>query len=240
MAVYTVHEPPLKKYEAAPDPERFAFVRDGFSFWAFVFGPLWMLRHRMWLVLLGYIVVVGGNAGRPGRDRRIGRQFDIRGLHSGALVGLEAGTLRRFTLGRRRWRNVGTIVGDPTATRSSSNFFNSWVRGETVAPISPAMPARPRDLPAASPTRGAARTGRHRPVSAARGAPVTVAIVDYGAGNLHSAAKAFERAAREIRLHAADRGDAAVPTRSRGPIASCSPASAPLPTAGMVSTPSRA
>jgi len=26
---------------------------------------------------------------------------------------------------------------------------------------------------------------------------VTVAIVDYGSGNLHSAAKAFERAARE-------------------------------------------
>ena len=28
---------------------------------------------------------------------------------------------------------------------------------------------------------------------------MTVAIVDYGSGNLHSAAKAFERAAREMR-----------------------------------------
>ena len=58
MAIYTVHQPPLKKYESAPDPDRFAFVRDGFSFWALIFGPLWMLRHRMWLVLLGYIAVV--------------------------------------------------------------------------------------------------------------------------------------------------------------------------------------
>ena len=40
MAVYTVHQPPLKKFEAAADPERFAFVRDGFSFWAFLFGGL--------------------------------------------------------------------------------------------------------------------------------------------------------------------------------------------------------
>jgi glutamine amidotransferase len=32
---------------------------------------------------------------------------------------------------------------------------------------------------------------------------VTVAIVDYGSGNLHSAAKAFERAAREQGLHEA-------------------------------------
>ena len=36
---------------------------------------------------------------------------------------------------------------------------------------------------------------------------MTVAIVDYGSGNLHSAAKAFERAARECGGDAADRGD---------------------------------
>src|SRR6202043_4221968 len=40
-------------------------------------------------------------------------------------------------------------------------------------------------------------TRRDRPISPARSAAVTVAIVDYGSGNLHSAAKAFERAARE-------------------------------------------
>src|SRR4029077_14813136 len=36
-----------------------------------------------------------------------------------------------------------------------------------------------------------------RAVSAAGAAAMTIAIVDYGSGNLHSAAKAFERAARE-------------------------------------------
>ena len=141
MAVYTVHQPPLKKYEAAPDPERFAFVRDGFSFWAFLFGPLWMLRHRMWLVLVGYIVVA------------VGMQVALQlvGASSGAprspafmlalLVGMEAGTLRRFTLGRRRWRNVGTIVGADRDT-VERRFFDSWVRGETLAPIAPVDAAR--------------------------------------------------------------------------------------------------
>src|SRR5215208_5971612 len=38
---------------------------------------------------------------------------------------------------------------------------------------------------------------RARAVSATRTAPMSGAIVDYGSGNLHSAAKAFERAARE-------------------------------------------
>src|SRR6476619_3263081 len=45
--------------------------------------------------------------------------------------------------------------------------------------------------------------GYHRTVPATRSVAVTVAIVDYGSGNLHSAAKAFERAAREAGLAAA-------------------------------------
>ena len=139
MAVYTVHQPPLKKYEAAPDPVRFAFVRDGFSFWAFLLGPLWMLRHRMWLVLLGYIAVaaamhiglrlVGASSG--------GSLFA--GFMLAVLIGMEAGTLRRFTLGRRGWRNVGTIVGSDRDT-VERRFFDSWVRGDTLAPISPVTP----------------------------------------------------------------------------------------------------
>src|SRR6202012_3676136 len=64
MPVYTVHAP------AAPDPgvvatDRFAFVRDGFHFWAMVFGPLWLLAHRLWLGVVGW----GG----------VGRCFCVRG-----------------------------------------------------------------------------------------------------------------------------------------------------------------
>ncbi|HZD64433.1 MAG TPA: DUF2628 domain-containing protein, partial [Xanthobacteraceae bacterium] len=57
MSIYTVHEPPLKAGESTPDPDRFVFVRDGFSFWAFLLAPLWMLRHRLWLVFVGYVIV---------------------------------------------------------------------------------------------------------------------------------------------------------------------------------------
>src|SRR5258708_20295949 len=60
MAVYTVHVPLSR--DGASAPERFVFVRDGFSFAALLFGPLWMLRHRMWLVLLAYALVVAALA----------------------------------------------------------------------------------------------------------------------------------------------------------------------------------
>jgi len=43
---------------------------------------------------------------------------------------------------------------------------------------------------------------------AARAAPMSVAIVDYGSGNLHSAAKAFEARRPRERPRPADCGDA--------------------------------
>jgi Protein of unknown function (DUF2628) len=125
MAVYTVHEPPLKRDQTAPDPERFVFVRDGFAFWAFVLAPLWMLRHRLWLVFIGYVVAV------------IALQVGLRALGASPavmvlvslliawLVGLEAATLRRFTLARRRWKNVGIVVGDDREA-VERRFFDAW------------------------------------------------------------------------------------------------------------------
>ena len=156
MAVYTVHQPPLKKYEASPDPERFMFVRDGFSFWAFLFGPLWMLRHRMWLVLLGYVVlVVAMQVALRSVGASVGGSM-FAAFMLALLVGMEAGTLRRFTLGRRKWTNVGTIVGNDRET-VERRFFESWVRGETLAPIA-AAPAR-----AASPATPAQRSASPAP-----------------------------------------------------------------------------
>ena len=126
MAVYTVHQPPLKKYEAAPDPVRFAFVRDGFSFWAFLFGPLWMLRHRMWLVLLGYVVVTVALQVVLGLVGASATVMFLAALLLALLIGFEAATLRRFTLGRRRWTNVGIVVGDDMET-AERRFFDVWV-----------------------------------------------------------------------------------------------------------------
>src|SRR5215813_781627 len=102
MSIYTVYEPPLKAELSAPDPERFVFVRDGFSFWAFLLGPLWMLRHRMWLVLLGYLVVTIALQVALGLIGASATVIFVAALLLALLIGFEAATLRRFTLGRRR------------------------------------------------------------------------------------------------------------------------------------------
>jgi hypothetical protein len=127
MAVYTVHEPPPTPEESAPDPERFIFVRDGFSFAAFLFGPLWMLWHRMWLVCFGYVIVasilefalhsVGASTGMT----------TLAGFLLALLNGFEAPSLRRFALARRRWASVGIIVGDNLES-AEQRFFDAWAR----------------------------------------------------------------------------------------------------------------
>jgi len=133
MAVYTVHEPPPKSDGQTSDPERFEFVRDGFSLWAFVFGPLWMLRHRMWLVLLGYIGVsatleVVFSLLNTGAGARL-----VAGFFLALLIGVESATLRRFTLGRRRWINLGVIVADDLEA-AERRFFDVWVKSGGAAP----------------------------------------------------------------------------------------------------------
>ena len=131
MSIYTVYEPPLKAHESAPDPERFVFVRDGFSFWAFLLAPWWMLRHRLWLALVCYVILA---VALSVALRLIGTSATvavIAGALFSLLVGFEAATLRRFGLARRGWRNVGIVVGDDVES-AERRFFDAWANKSWV------------------------------------------------------------------------------------------------------------
>jgi hypothetical protein len=144
MAVYTVHEPLPRKNEASADPERFAFVRDGFYFWAFVLGPVWMLWRRLWLVTVLYFVAMTAmqvGLWVLGASETVGF---VMGLLLALLIGFEAGTLRRWTLTRRGWRSLGVVVGDDLET-AERRFFSAW--------MPPARPQAPAAPPPQSPAR---------------------------------------------------------------------------------------
>ena len=155
MSVYTVHQPPLGAADAAGDPYRLVFVRDGFSWWAFLLTPLWMLRHRLWLVLAIYLLI---SAAVDVALRALGASvftIVIVGLLISLLVGLEAGTLRRFKLARGNWRNVGVVTGDDLED-AERRFFDAWIR---QSPAGRAASTSPRAAPAAPPAPPAEQTG---------------------------------------------------------------------------------
>ncbi len=145
MSVFTVHEPPRRAVDAMPDLERIVFVRDGFSFWAFLFTALWMMRYRMWLVLVLYLVIAVGlenalyyaGAGTAG--------IVLVEFAMAVLMGMEAATLRRFALRRRGFREIGIVSGEDPED-AERRFFDSWGCATPEKPD--AAPPRPSVLPA--------------------------------------------------------------------------------------------
>ena len=135
MPTFTVHAPPPKKGEAATEPERFVFVRDGFHVWAFVLAPLWLLAHRLWLALLGYLVVSVVLALLLVL-LRVSAQVQLpASLLVALLVGFEAATIWRWTLGRRGWKTLGFVVGEDREI-AEQRFYAAWAN-RAAAPLAP-------------------------------------------------------------------------------------------------------
>lgn len=108
MAIWTVFE--HEKFGPEKRIERAVFVRDGFSFLAFLFAPLWLLAHGMIIVLIGYLAL------------SIGASYAAATLFSAELsywvsflisfwFGFEAAGARRWALTRRGWQMMGVVEG---------------------------------------------------------------------------------------------------------------------------------
>lgn len=142
MPTFTVHEPPPRKTESVTAPERFVFVRDGFHFWAFVLAPVWLLVRKQWLAFFIYVVLniaiaVGLKfAGAPSSVQVTAV------LVIALLIGLEASTIRRWTLTRRGWKNLGFVVAED-AEIAERRFYAAWTERvpATATPVAAGEPA---------------------------------------------------------------------------------------------------
>lgn len=150
MPVYTVHAPSTPA--SREDTDRFVFLRDGFHFWAMVFGPLWLLWHRLWVVLFGYLAV--GSALmlaltllRAPSDARWGVLLLL-----AILMGLEAASLRRWTYSWGRWQLVDFVVADDEET-AERQFFDRWTES-AAPPVPPSYNVPPLPYPSRATTGG--------------------------------------------------------------------------------------
>jgi hypothetical protein len=150
MPVYTVHAPTTDAADLRAT-DKFVFVRDGFHFWALVFGPFWLIWNRLWLSVLGWVVIVstlewgvvrlgGGRLGVAGIDIAIA-----------ILMGLEASTLQRWTFSRRNWRQLDVVVADDEEA-AERRFFDRWTSGRRWTGYDPLSvdrggPPPTRDIP---------------------------------------------------------------------------------------------
>ncbi|MCK9918353.1 DUF2628 domain-containing protein [Microbacteriaceae bacterium K1510] len=145
MPTYTVHAPPPKSGETTSAPERFRFVRDGFHFWAFLLTPLWLLVHRLWLALVIYVVLYaafGVGLALLGASPNLQA---VAGVLIALVMGFEASSIRRWTLSRRGWQQLGFVVGDDEEM-AERRFYAEWAKHATDKPAA-SPPSEPTYMP---------------------------------------------------------------------------------------------
>lgn len=124
MPVYTVHAPVAYDADLIAT-DKFVFVRDGFHFWAAVFSVIWLIWNRLWLALIGWIVLtVAIGFGMKAVGATNGAVMFVDFLIA-VLMGFEAATLQRWTLSRRKWRQLDIVVADD-AESAERRFFDRW------------------------------------------------------------------------------------------------------------------
>ena len=124
MPVYTVHAP-VTTDAGFRATDGYAFVRDGFHFWAFVLGPVWLAWHRLWLALIGWIVLMTALDFGMVRLGISGAAIFLVDALLALLLGFEAASLQRWTLSRRRWRQLDIVVADDEES-AERRFFDRW------------------------------------------------------------------------------------------------------------------
>jgi hypothetical protein len=145
MSTYMVMAPPdVKDPAASPEAaDRLVFIADRFSWFAFGFSVIYLLWHRLWLVLLGYLVVATAlelsaamiNDAAPA----------VATLAISLLFAFEANGLRRWTLERKGWRMIAVACG-ADVEEAELRFFRGLDHGTTEPQETPA-PQHPTTTP---------------------------------------------------------------------------------------------
>lgn len=108
MAVFTVHLPP----EGEAAPEKIRFLREGYSWPAFVFGPFWLLWKRAWIAavawtLLLFLIGGAGSVFKMPKDA-----MSLVGLAAALILGFEGDRVIAWSLRRRGYEEKDVVIAD--------------------------------------------------------------------------------------------------------------------------------
>ena len=137
--IYTVHEPDPAPVDPIARADATVFVKEGFAWLALIMPFLWLLFHRLWWALLGFVIIgvliamiptlVGGNLAMGSYPS----------LLVNVVMGFIANDLRRWTLARRGFVQVATVQG---ANREAAEFrYFASLETDTSHSVPTALPA---------------------------------------------------------------------------------------------------
>jgi hypothetical protein len=143
MKTFTLHLPVDAHAGDRDALENAALVKDGFSFWAFVFTFLWFFWHRLWLAgLLVLVGVVGFGYALAALDVQP-FAAGLAELLLAILVGLEANALRRWNY-ERNGRPVADVITAASREEAEAKAVVRAVGPSGTGPAAPVPPLPPR------------------------------------------------------------------------------------------------
>lgn len=125
MSVYTILEPSQASSAPANSAQAIRFLKEGFSLFALLVPPLWLIANRLWLALIIYLAMLLAietalDAYAVPLEIRLAVEAGL-----SLLIGLEAVNIRRLTLERAGWREVGAVVA-ANIDEAEARFFVPW------------------------------------------------------------------------------------------------------------------
>lgn len=149
MATYLVFEP-ADGVRTQANAERVVFLHERFSVFAFVFTPLWLLRHRLWLGFLVWLVLFIAITA-TGNLVGFGPYSALAAMYFPAfLFGLEGINLRARKLMRKGYRDAGVVIAEDIET-AEQRFFETWKNAPASEPLKSDYPYAPNAAPPAYP-----------------------------------------------------------------------------------------
>jgi hypothetical protein len=126
VTVYSVYEPSSEAAVLALRADRLAFVKEGFSWIAFLVPALWLFFYRMWLELIVFLVGFAALELAFGTSDQGKTLFGWISLGLFLLFAFEANDLRAASLERRGYRLVGLASGRDRG-QAELSFFRTWL-----------------------------------------------------------------------------------------------------------------
>ena len=106
MKLYTAHRPPHTSRDRA------VFVKEGFSWPAFLLPLIWLLYQRLWLAFALYVLAVAAISAAASAADLPGGPLAALVLALNLILGFEANDMKRSALLRRGYREEGPLLGE--------------------------------------------------------------------------------------------------------------------------------
>ncbi len=133
---YTIHEPGIPDADPVTHAEAVYFVKEGVAWWALFFPLIWLLYHRMWIVLTGFAGVLAALQLGLGLAGVSATAIGWSTIALSVLFAIQANDLRRWTLARRGYEMAGAVTGRDR-NECELKYFATWLEGAAAQPAHP-------------------------------------------------------------------------------------------------------